>query len=517
LQSGLQQLIDAGLIIRHGTSAEVSYTFKHALVRDTAYGLLLRSHRRELHTAVAAALESRSPELRERTPELLAHHYTEAGIAEPAINYWAKAARRSVARSANIEAAAQLRLALDLVGNLPEGPARQRQELELQGALGRVLFVSQNWTGGAFPAYTRAKELAEQLGDVEALVSVLGGWFIFSISQAQYRNALETAEKLLEIAKDMPNVAIIAHRCMGVCLHWTGDFSGALEHFDIVLNLYDPIRHRQLAALSGWDLAVHAAYLSCIDLLILGHLDRALTRFELGAKQSRETDDKFSLVFALMWGGIFSLFMQDQKNALRQLKEADSLIAEYHFTAWAGLTHLALGFALVADGDWAEGLALAHAGYEEYDNSHPGPRSSLRPVLNTTFCRALLAGACENAGVTDEARKHLEIAIETAERTGERWFEPELHRLKGEWLLRHTPGAELEAEAAFTRAVDLAIRQNARFWELRASVSLASLHHVRGNVDCAREALAPVYRRFSEGLDWPDLRQAEALLATLSS
>jgi tetratricopeptide (TPR) repeat protein len=332
------------------------------------------------------------------------------------------------------------------------------------------------------------------------------------VAQAQYTDAQETARGLLEIAARTPGVAIIAHRCMGVCLHWTGEFAGALQHFNAVLSLYEPSCHRQLAAVAGWDLAIHAAYLSCIDLLILGHFEQALMRFEAGVKQSRETDDKFSLVFALMWGGIFSLLIQDYRNALRQLNEADELIEEHHFTAWAGLTHLALGFTLVAVGEGQRGLALAQAGYEEYDGSHPGRNSSTpRPVLNTTFCLALLAGACEVAGAAEDARKHIEAAIEAAERTGEKWFEPELHRLKGEWLLCHAPDATAEAEEEFKQALDLAAKQNARFWELRSSVSLASLYLERGDVDSARNTLMPLYDWFSQGPDWPDMQRAKAV------
>ena len=169
LLRGLGQLVEAGLASRQGTPPEASYTFKHALVRDTAYGMLLRSRRRELHARAAAALEDQSPELREQQPELLAHHYSQAGLVEPAVIYWATAGRRSVARSAMIEAVAQLARAIELVPALPEGPSRVRQELELQGTLGGALFALQAWGGRAVQAYTRALELAEELGDVEAI------------------------------------------------------------------------------------------------------------------------------------------------------------------------------------------------------------------------------------------------------------------------------------------------------------------------------------------------------------
>jgi class 3 adenylate cyclase/tetratricopeptide (TPR) repeat protein len=254
LQRGLQQLIDSGLATYGGTGDEPAYTFKHALVRDTAYSMLLRRRRRQLHSDVAKAIQEQSPELRERQPELLAHHYTQAGLTEPAISHWTKAANRSAARSALVEAVAQLRQALALVPDLPEGISRHRQEMTLQTSYGGALFALQAWTGGvAERAYARALELAEQLGDVEASVSILAGRVTYHIGQCEYDAATNISRKLLQIAKDhgSSRVRLIAHRCMAVCLHWTGDFVGALENFDIVLGMYEPGRDRDLAAIWG--------------------------------------------------------------------------------------------------------------------------------------------------------------------------------------------------------------------------------------------------------------------------
>jgi class 3 adenylate cyclase/predicted ATPase len=518
LLQGLQQLIDAGLAIRDGSPPEANYSFKHALVRDTAYGMLLRSRRRELHASAADALEDQSPELRERQPELLAHHYTEAGLVEPAIAYWAKAARRSVARSAMIEAVAQLRQALALVPELPEGPARLRQELELQGTLGGVVFELQSWADGlAAQAYTRALELAEQLGDLEAMIPVLSGLVTYHIGQCQYRTASDIAVRLLEAAKrsNHPSVQMIAHRSMGVCLHWTGEAAGALQHFDRVVSLYDPARDRHLATLLGFDARIQAAFLSCWDLFILGRLDQALTRFELARAQLSDADHMHSRALALGYGGIFSLFKQDHQLAFRQFTEAFELATEHHFAAWEGISSIVLGSIFVAPEDGTRGLAQARVGYKKYTVATGVPQAGSGLVLNTTYYRALLARACEAAGIPTEARTYLDAAIEAAKQTGECWFEPELHRLKGEWLLRHALSEDTQAEAAFALAIELASRRDALFWELRASVSLAKLYVAHGHPDRARDALAPVYGRFTEGLDWPDLRQAEMLLTSL--
>ena len=512
---GLRQLVEAGLASRRGTPPDASYIFKHALVRDTAYGMLLRRRRRELHARAAAALEDQSPELRDQQPELLAHHYTQAGMVEPAIGYWTRAGRRSVTRSAMIEAVAQLRQALELVPELPEGSARLRQELELQAMLGGALFVSQNWFGGqALQAYTRAQELAEQLADTEAAVPVLSGLFHYHIGQCQYRDAREIAAKLLQIAEqgNTYSVELIARRCMGVCLHWAGETAGAVDHFNRVLSKYDPARHRQLGTFGGWDPVPVAAIHSCWDLLILGYPDQALARFEFATAQRRHIIDKHSLAFALVFGGLFSLFLQDQERAFRQLTDAVALATDQQFPHRLGLANFGLGSILTANGDCAQGLALARAGYAKYSKITDAGAGR---VVNMTYWLASLARTCEVAGFPTEACAHLDNAISAVDQSGERWFEPELHRLKGEWLLRHASDSEPEAEAAFVRAIDRAVRQNARFWQLRASVSLARLHVARGQPGRARDTLAPVYQWFGEGLNWPDLQQAESLLASL--
>lgn len=515
---GLQQLVNSGLAIRDGSAPEANYIFKHALIRDTAYGMLLRSRRRELHARAADALEKQSPDLRERQPELLAHHYTEAGLVEPAIAFWVKAARRSVARSAMIEAAAQLRQALALVPELPEGQARLRQELELQGTFGGVLFELHSWADGlAAQAYTRALELAEQLEDVGAMIPVLSGLVTYYAGQCQYRTASDIAVRLLNAAErgDDPSMQMVAHRSMGLCLHWIGDATGALGHFDRVLALYDPERDRHLATLLGFDARIQAAFLSCFDLLVLGRLDQALKRFELARLQLGDTDHMHSRAFAYGYGGMFSLFKQDRQLAFSQLTESFELATKHHFVAWEGISSMLLGSVFMAPEDGAAGLAQAIAGYNRYTLRTGLPQDDTGRALNSTYYRALLSRACEAAGSLSEARIHLDAAISAAEETGECWFEPELHRLKGELLLRWYPDEEAHAEAALRLAVERAARRNALFWELRGSLSLAKLLVSLDRPDQARHTLAPVYHMFTEGLDWPDLCEAKTLLGSL--
>jgi predicted ATPase len=214
----------------------------------------------------------------------------------------------------------------------------------------------------------------------------------------------------------------------------------------------------------------------------------------------------------LVFGGHFSLFLKDRERAFRQFTDAVALATEQQFPHWLGLANFGLGSIISVDGDCTQGLALARAGYAKYSEVTDAG-SGL--IVNMTYWLALLAQTCEAAGFPTEAGNHLDDAISAIEQSGERWFEPELHRLKGEWLLRHVPSREDEIEAEFKRAIDRAVLQNAQFWQLRASQSLARFHVSHGHPDRARDTLAPIYEWFTEGLGTPDLRQAEALLASL--
>ena len=375
--------MNSGLATCDGVPPEATYAFKHALVRDTAYGMLLRNRRRELHAKAAEALAKQSPELQERRPELLAHHYTEAGQFDAAIASWAKAARRSVARSAMIEASAQLRQALALVPELPEGQARLRQELELQGTFGGVLFELHSWAdGSAAKAYTRALELAEQLEDVAAMTPVLSGLVTYHAGQCQYRTATDIAFPALgcgrtrrgcEHANGRPSLDG-AYAC-----HWTGHAAGAVEHFDRVLALYDSDRDRHLATLLGFDARIQAAFLSCFDLMILGRLDQALKRFELARSQLGNTDHMHSLAFAYGYGGMFSLIRQDRQFACDQLNKSLELATRHHFVAWEGISSMVLGSMFVAPEDGARGLAQTLAGYDKSTSTHWTATSGRRP------------------------------------------------------------------------------------------------------------------------------------------
>jgi predicted ATPase len=258
LQASLAQLAASELVFQRGTPPDALYSFKHALVQDAAHGSLLRSSRQQLHAQIAEALAAHSPELMDSQPELFAQHYTEAGLVEKSVTFWGKAGRRSIARSAMAEAAAQLQMGLDQLALLPDGAERQRQELELRSALGTAL---QTVKGFASPetgrAYARARELWEQLGSPSEFVHVAWGQSRHHIYRGEFDLAQRLDEDLLHLSRQRndPPGLVLGHISSGRNLLLAGRFALSLSHLEAGLELYDPISHRSLAPQIGSALA----------------------------------------------------------------------------------------------------------------------------------------------------------------------------------------------------------------------------------------------------------------------
>jgi predicted ATPase len=227
LQPALEDLIEAGLVFCRGTPPQATYSFKHALVQDAAYATLVRGKRQRLHASIAKAIEKRFPTIVEVQPELLAHHYSEAGLTEPAIYYWLRAGQRAIAHSAMAEAVVQLRKGLELLAGLPEADQRWRQELDLQVALGVALMATQGWAATeAGRANARARELCEQIGSTTQLWPVLYGEWVFHAVRAKHVVARKLADELLRRAQDHQDAAamIVGHRVVGTGALWPANW-----------------------------------------------------------------------------------------------------------------------------------------------------------------------------------------------------------------------------------------------------------------------------------------------------
>jgi TOMM system kinase/cyclase fusion protein len=512
IQWGLQQLVEAEFLYQRGVPPQATYVFKHALIQDAAYQSLLKSTRQRYHQRTAQVLEAQFPETVETQPELLAHHYTEAGLGAPAVPYWQTAGQRAAQRSAHQEAVGHLTKGMAVLQTLPDTPERTHQDLRLHVALGVSLMAVK---GRAAPdverVYTRALALCQQVGDTPQLFPVLRGLFLFYLNRGSRQRAQELAEQLLHQAERQPEVAprMLGHYLLGQALFSRGALGEAVQHFQQAIAAYHPEEHRQLAHVYGIDLGVITRSLGALVLWLLGYPDRALAQSQEAWTLAQEVAHPLSQVLAQVWLACLHQFRREAQATHDWAAGSIALAAQQGFSAlyvaWATVPH---GWALTRQGQWAAGVAKLQEGSQA--------AVAAGSELWRPYFLALRGEAAGVAGQPEEGRRLLAEAQEVMARTDERFYEAELSRLTGVLHPAHSPAAQEEAEGYMRQALEVARSQQARSWELRAAISLARLWQQQGKRAEAHALLAPIYDWFTEGLDTADLQEAKALLAVLS-
>jgi class 3 adenylate cyclase/tetratricopeptide (TPR) repeat protein len=505
LQAAIRSAVREELFYQRGTPPEATYLFKHALIRDTAYGSLLRSRRVELHAAIAAALEREFPEIATSEPELLAHHHTEAGQFRPAIDKWHEAGRRSLERAACKEAIAHLKRALDLLAKQPGSAERDREELDLQLELASATMASQGWGSpeGAH-CYARARELCLAVGDERELFPILWGFWMIHSSRTEVTKAREIATELLAIAERHRDPAMLVeahHASWGN--PFLGDFAFQLEHVERGLSHYDPVEHGRLAPqYGGHDAGVCGHCHRGLALWATGYAERSGESFAAALALAERIAHPLSKAHRLTMSSLLPAFRSDWPEAFRAADEGMLRLSEVGMPTWTNMAAVTRGWALVALGEAADGLAQIRRRLET------GDRIGLGTV------HAFYAEALYLAGATDEALATLHGALPLMERTGEALWKANAMALKGDLLLAR--GLHADAEVSYRSAIEVARAQSAKMWELRAATRLARLWHREGKTTLARDLLAPLYSWFTEGFDTADLKEAKALLETLA-
>jgi predicted ATPase/class 3 adenylate cyclase len=512
LSAALERLEASELIFRRGAPPDATYTFKHALVQDAAYQTLLRSRLQQLHVRIAEVLRQHFPDTEEAEPEILAHHFTEGGLVTEAIDYWRKAGQRAMARSALPEAIAHLSKGLELVQALDDTPVEQRQELGLQLALASAFVAAQGVSApqvGA--AYARARELCDQLGDVPQWFAVRYGQCIFHLYRAELNQSRESAEDLLRAAKlhDNDDLWFFAHRAMGVAALPRGDFEAARQHLQEALALYDRERHRVPAFVYAFDPQVVCLDYLSRTLVALGDLDRALQCHEQALTEARERRHHSTLAMPLFFGSMIYQLLGEREAARERADELVALTKEQGLRFWWAGGLVIQGWVIAEQGSVEAGIGQMREGIEAW-------RATGAECFVPYFL-ALLAETHAKAGRCDEALASLSQALDRVQQTEERWLEAEHHRQKGELLLRRGERDLAAAGSCLTRALDVARSQRARFWELRAARSLASVLSEQDRSEQARELLGPVVDSFDEGYVTADLLAAKTLLTELEN
>ena len=495
----------------------VEYLFKHALTQAVAYGTVLQETRRALHERTAGAIEELySASLEDHYGEL-AHHYGRSDNTHKAVTYLGLAGQQAVQRSAHEEAIGHLTRGLEFLKTLPDNPERAQQELMLRLALGAPLQATQGPAAQEVEdTYTRARELCQQAGETLHLFSALRGLWLLHHVRAELPRAHALGEQLLHMAERVKDPALMleAHRALGSTLLWLGEFSLARLHLEQGRTLYDPQQHADLPFLHGGaDPGVSCLCDEARAMWFLGYPDQALTRSREALFLAQELSDPFSHGFALVFAaGLYQLRREGQ--AAQECAQAGINLADEHgFSSLSSAGTIRSGWALAEQGQAAVGLALMHRGLTARQAAGAG--------LAQPYFLALQAEVYGKLGQSEKGLGLLIEAFTAVHNSKERRLEAELYRLKGELLLQQfkVQGSkfkvEEEVEECFQQALDVARRQEAKSFELRAATSRARLWQRQGKTAEAREVLTPVYAWFTEGFETADLKDAKVLLQAL--
>jgi class 3 adenylate cyclase/predicted ATPase len=511
LQQALVRLRDAELLYQRGVPPQATYVFKHALIQEAAYQSLLRSTRQQYHQRIAQVLTEHFPDTAETQPELLAHHYTEGGLGAPAVEYWQRAGERAIARSAYVEAISHLTRGLELLQAYPDIPEHSQRELALYTALGVPLQATKGWAAPEVGhAYTRARELCQQMGDTPQLFPVLRGLWRFYQVRGEVRTAHALAEQSLRLAQHIqePFFLLVAHESLGTSLYQLGEIAAAHTHYERGLTFYTPQQHHALVLLYGTDPGVACLTRAAVAQWVLGYPDQALQRSREALTLARELSQPFSLMYALSWTIMVPQFRREGHTAQEWAEAIIALSHEQEFAQGIVWGKILQGWALAAHGQEDEGIAAMRQGLMDW--------RALGVLTGVSYVLTLLAEAHGARGQAEEGLRLLAEALAVVHETGERWHEVELYRVQGELLLRQATPDAAQAEACFQQALTIARRQQAKSWELRAAMSLSRLWQQQGKQDAAHQLLAEVYHWFTEGFDSADLQEAKALLDKLA-
>jgi class 3 adenylate cyclase/predicted ATPase len=510
----LDRLVAAGLLFRQGAPPHATYLFKHALVRDAAYGTLLRDGRRALHARIADILERRFAEIAERHPELLARHCAEAGLTEQAARLWGKAGTQSLERSALVEAIEQMSRALALIAALPATTALRREQLKLQVALVTPLCHVKGYASPETKAAVEQARLlvgqAQALGEVPddpllPFAALFGIWVTFYVA-FDGDMVGKLAEEFLALAEKQDAVAprLVAHRIMGVSSLMGGEIATGRVHLDRAIALYDPTTARALATRFSVDARVAIRCYRSWALWLLGYPQAALADVDQAVEAARDTGQAATLIYALVHCSRPWAWTGKDVAAEGLVRDAIALAEETGATMWKGEGVALLGCVLTVRGSAAEAIDAITSGLA--DNR----------VTGTTVWQPLtfsyLARAHADLGQFDEAWHSIGEALARVESTKEKWAEAEIQRVAGEIALRSPVPATARAESHFTTALAIARRQQAKSWELRTATSYARLMRDQGRAREAHDLLAPVYAWFTEGFNTADLKEAKGLL-----
>jgi len=508
--SVLSQLEQADIIYRVRISPSVRFAFKHVLLRDAIYDSLLRSKKQQVHSDIAAILKDNYPELVENQPEILAYHYQEAGNYQLAIRGWFESGQRALSHSANVEAIANFRRALQLLNALPETPERTRQEIDIQLALGIPLIAVRGYASAETrEAFWQARALCLRLGNIPEYFQALFGCWGNSWMSGKNNDALSMADEFLARSRELsdPVLLMVAHRVMGSTLLTLGDFQSSANHFEETIRLSTSKEKQGLYNLYMVEPQVASLLLLSWDLWFLGYADQSLSRVSEALALAQELGHPYTVAFAHYMTSVVHLLRGDAARAVESAEKSLEVSQEQRFSLYVTLSRISRARALVDLGRLGEARAEIELGIDEARRSGVG---YMLPMMDSWS-----AEAHAKAGENETALSIVERTLSNiGDVTGRAW-EAELHRQRAHILLALNPSKGTEAESHLKKSIEVARGQSAKSLELRGATDLAELWLMQGRFDEARSLLEPICGRFDEGAQTTDLRRARGVLSAL--
>jgi predicted ATPase len=520
LLSRLSILKDSELLYERGVYPDSTYIFKHALTQESIYQCLLKNTRQKYHHTIAMMLEQNFPETTEAQPEILGHHFTEAGLAEPAIPYWQRAGEIASRHSANVEAIDHLTKGLELLKTVPETHERMRQEINLLLAMGIPLVAIKGYGAPEIErSYARARELCQKVGETPHLFQVLQGLFWYYFFRAELQRTHELGEQLFQLAQSKQDPALIlqAHYTLLANSYYLGNFASAQIHFEQGIALYNPqLQRSHTYFYGGIDPAVTFLSYAARILWLLGYPDQAVRKSYEAQTFAQELSQPFTLAYVSVCALTILGLCREAQATLEKAEEIITISSDHGFPQWLAVGTAYRGYALTlfysepdtTQGQIDDGIAQIRQGLDDWIFT----RSE---VLKTHFL-ALLAEAYWKAGQAKKGLTVLAEALDAVKKTGVRLWEAELYRLKGELLIAQSAENHRVAESCFKKALEFAQQQQSKSLELRATMSLSRLWQSQGKKEDAGSLLSEIYGWFTEGFDTADLKDAKALLDALS-
>jgi class 3 adenylate cyclase/tetratricopeptide (TPR) repeat protein len=510
LEDALQQLVNSELIFRRGTPPDATYTFKHALVQESAYNSLLKSRRQVVHQDIAAGLERIFPDKIATEPELLAHHYTEAGQPSLSAPLWLRAGQMSLGKFSLSEAIIQLQRGLSEIGHIEASESRDKLELDLRMTLGSAYIAMVGWTvpevrNTLEPAY----KLATGRADNFAVLSTGWNLWVHHAPRCEFDIARRYVQEMIAYGTSKNDSAVLvgAYSAAAMNEFWRGNFTQALDHFGDLRAIYDRDSHGELVLTLNHDpLDVTLGWGAACE-WIRGHPDQAREMAREQIESARQTGHPFNYCFSVFLGAMLWTLTRDDALAEDAVDEAIRIGRDQAMPLFENLlVPLWHGPLLINSGQNEQGYRVAKQGVDGW--------LGLGGKITVPMVQNMMAVATLRMGDPDGALAQVNDTIGKSIAHGHLTYLADSHRTKGDILFQGFSDLE-NAETEYARALDLARKQGAKSWELRAATSLARLWQSQNKTKQAHDLLFPVYDWFTEGFDTADLKDAKVLLGEL--